>query len=60
MHNRPCVIARHLRVLVPGRELRTDVRLAHRYRSRFTPLTAEEAKLLLETARENRLYNVFF
>ena len=36
-----------------------NLRLAHRYRPRFTPLTGEEAKLLLKTARSDRLYALY-
>src|SRR5206468_2643267 len=32
-----------------------NLRLTHRYRPRFTPLTADEAKQLLKTARGDRL-----
>ncbi|MEU7996166.1 tyrosine-type recombinase/integrase [Micromonospora sp. NPDC049060] len=36
-----------------------NLRLAHRYRPRFTPLTGEEAKLLLKAARSDRLYALY-
>jgi integrase len=36
-----------------------NLRLSHRYRPRFTPLTSAEAKLLLKTARHDRLYALY-
>lgn len=36
-----------------------NLRLAHRYRPRFSPLTGEEAKLLLKAARSDRLYALY-
>ncbi|BCL16023.1 hypothetical protein GCM10017556_37620 [Micromonospora sagamiensis] len=44
--------------LIPENPAR-NLRLAHRYRPRFTPLTGEEAKLLLKTARADRLYALY-
>jgi integrase len=36
-----------------------NLRLSHRYRPRFTPLTGDEAKRLLTTARQDRLYALY-
>lgn len=36
-----------------------NLRLAHRYRPRFTPLTGEEAKVLLKAARSDRLFALY-
>lgn len=44
--------------LIPDNPAR-NLRLAHRYRPRFTPLTGAEAKLLLKTAKSDRLYALY-
>jgi integrase len=44
--------------LIPDNPAR-NLRLAHKYRPRFTPLTGEEAKLLLKAARNDRLYALY-
>ena len=36
-----------------------NLRLAHRYRPRFSPLTGDEAKLLLKAARSDRLFALY-